>query len=123
MSYGQAGKNQVVEIRYYYNNAYVGTATVDWANRQSPAYSSPAESTLTAQDAQSNPATDGSSPEKVIFINVKTLLIAVLAVTAVLILLTILRDLLTSYNFLTRRKRRKKSGGFFKRSKDDGPTF
>ncbi len=123
VSYGQTGKNQVVEIRYYYNNAYVGAATVDWANRQPSAYSAPAESTLTAQDAQSNPAADGPSPEKVIFINVKTLLIAVLAVTAGLILLTILRDLLTSYNFLTRRKRRKKSGSLFKRSKDDGPTF
>ncbi len=115
LSYDRSGEREAARIQYYYNNVYVGTATVDWSREVRAPYGSEQGDTENTQEGEAN---------TIVFINVKTILVAVLAITALLILLFVLRDILTSYSFLNSRKRnRGKTGGFFKRSKDRGPTF
>lgn len=115
ISYDRSGEREAARIQYYYNDVYVGTATVDWSREVRTPYSFERKNTDDAQEKEG---------DTVVFINVKTILAAVLVITALLILLFVLRDILTSYSFLNGRKRnRRKTGGFFKRSKDRGPTF
>lgn len=115
ISYNRSGEREVARIQYYYNNVYVGTATVDWSHEAQTPYG------FESGDAKS-PA-EGETGA-ILFINVKTILVAVLVIAALLIFLFVLRDIFTNYSFLNGRKRnRRKNGGFFKKSKDRGPTF
>lgn len=114
ISYNPSGENEVAGIRYYYNNTYVGTAAVNWSDRGLAAYNS------------GSPDADGAENKKetVIFINIKTVLTAVLIAAALLILIFTLWDIFTGYSFLSGRKRPGRRGGhFFGRSKDRGPTL
>lgn len=121
ISYDTASENEVAEIHYYYHDAYVGTATVDLAGDERSSYYF--DSNLS--DGSGYP--DAASNERIIFVNVKIVLLCILAIAAVFILIVVIHAVITNYNFLDdkrrrRRKRRKnrKNDLRFPSSKFDG---
>lgn len=124
ISYNTAEADEIAEINYYYHNTYVGTATVDFAKENHSSYDFDSEPVISGSDG-SEPEASGTAEQRVIFINIKTVLIIVLIVAALLIIIFIIRDILINYSFLGSRKIRKRSKvrGITKRNRDKGPTF
>lgn len=116
INYNTADADVVAEINYSYHGTYVGTATVDLAKESAPVLSGSSgnESEIT-----------GTDEKRVIFINIKTVLIIVLIIAALLIIIFIIRDIIINYSFLGSRKihRHDKLKGVTKRRRDKGPTF
>lgn len=109
ISYDTAGDDEVAEINYYYQGAYLGTATVDFAKEASAAY--------TFTQSGDELSETGTEEPNIIIINIKTVLIIVLSIAALLIVIFIIHSIINSYNFLDngrtvkkRRKRRNRKG-------------
>ncbi len=113
ISYETTEKNEIATIQYYYHGSYVGTATLDFAQNTSPSY----------EFTESGDVPIDVSQKKVIVINVKLILIAVVAAALFLIAVIVLRSIISSYNIMdsskgVRRKRRPRRN---KRNRKDGP--
>ncbi len=113
ISYDTDLESEVAEINYYYNNNYVGTASVDLAEDSSLFY----EFTEKASEM----ATD-TAEQDVIVVNVKIILFSVLAIALLLIAIFIIHSIVTSYNILDNRKRRRSLRKERKKRKK-GPHF
>lgn len=118
--YNETDSDDVAQIEYTYHGAYVGTASLELnTSGQSAAYSFDHE--METASLTSSKADTDTGAERIIFINVKIVLLAILALAAVLIVLSFIRELLVSYAFGSRKgtgkpkKRRNK--------KWDGPHF
>lgn len=116
ISYDITDSNDVAHIIYSYHNAYVGTAAIELMSpQQSDYYSFDNESVSPFSEASEDAgATDSAA--QIIYINVKTVLIAVLGISALLIIISIIRDLMVNYAFgnerraIKQKKRRAKKG-------------
>lgn len=121
ISYDTSGSGDVAHINYSYHNTYVGTAAIELVSpQQSVSYSFDNEAVSSLSEDSED--TDTSDPgAQIIFINVKTVLIAVVGTTALLIIIFIIRDLMVSYAFANGRRSRitKKR----RSKKKDGPHF
>lgn len=115
ISYDSAQENQVAVINYYYHGAYVGNATVDLARDMPMAYD------FTEKAQAQEPSPDQES--NVVVINIKTVLIAILAIAGLLIILFIIHSVISSYNFLDGSKGWGKSRRRRKRNRKEGPHF
>lgn len=92
ISYDVEDENQIAKIDYTYNGIYVGNVTVDIATDTASPYDfdSPIEPL---------PEDETDSNENIIFVNIKKVLLFVLAAAGILILLFIVKSLLQNYSF------------------------
>jgi D-alanyl-D-alanine carboxypeptidase dacA3 len=95
ISYDVSGENEVAAINYYYEDTYVGTASVDLA--KATAYSSYDFDSAPITPAKTEPVTSGM--DNTIFINIKIVLLVVIILAALIILVFVVRDLLINYSF------------------------
>ncbi len=112
ISYETSEENEVAVIQYYYHNAYVGTATLDLAQTTSLSY----------EFTESSDVPVDVSQKKVIVVNVKLVLLAVLAAACLIIAIIVLRSIINSYNITDRYRsshKRKRN----RRNRKDGPHF
>lgn len=99
----------IAEIKYEYHDAYVGMATIDYAVNEQSLYDFDRNITETEEEIE-----EQGSSEKIVFINIKNVLIAIVIVAAVLIIFILLTSYIRSYSFSgksrnrSRRKRRKR---------------
>ena len=96
ISYDVTEENQIARIDYSYQDVYVGSASIDIAS-----------SSLSSYDFDSPPE-EGSQiepepEENLIFVNIKKVLMFILAAAGILILLFILKSLIQNYSFSKRR--------------------
>ncbi|MCM1136575.1 MAG: D-alanyl-D-alanine carboxypeptidase, partial [Clostridium sp.] len=116
ISYDTAEPNQVAVIDYYYHDSYVGTATVDLAGEALSSYEFTDAAPLPEENQKEEPNT--------IIVNIKTILIAVLSIAALLIAVCVARSFVRNYNFLSRNKIAGKRGKrWWRRRRKDGPDF
>lgn len=114
ISYENISENEVAKICYKYHDNYVGSANILLA-KDTYVPSSPEGENMTYTE-------DG---RKITFINIKIVILIVLAVAALLIIIFIIRDVVNNYTILdsghgtVRKKRPKKT----KRNRDKGPKF
>ena len=113
ISYDTSFENEVAEINYYYHNTYVGTASVDLATDSSLFYNF---------TEKTNQNLVHSAEQDVIVVNVKIVLFGVLAVALLLIAIFIIHSIVTSYNILDNRKRRR-SLRKERKNRKKGPHF
>lgn len=116
ISYDVTNANDVAYINYFYNSAYVGTAAIELVAPQQSAYYSFDNQTVSplseiSENIENTDTTDKAA--QIIFINVKTVLFSVLCISAVLIIISVIRDMLVSYAFGNGRnsRRQKKRRG------------
>ena len=95
ISYDVSGENEVAAINYYYEDTYVGTASIDLA--KATAYSSYDFDSAPITPAKTEPVTSGM--DNTIFINIKIVLLIVIILAALIILVFVVRDLLINYSF------------------------
>ena len=95
ISYDVSGENEVAAINYYYEDAYVGTASVDLA--KATAYSSYDFDSAPITPAKAEPVTSGM--DNTIFINIKIVLLVIIILAVLTILVFVIRDLLINYSF------------------------
>lgn len=115
ISYDSAQENQVAVINYYYHGAYVGNTTVDLARDMPVAYD------FTEKAQVEEPSSAQTS--NVVVINIKTVLVIILAIAGLLIILFIIHSIIISYNFLDGGKGARKSRRRRKRNRKEGPHF
>lgn len=97
ISYDVENENQIARIDYTYNGVYVGSASVDIATTASSyEFDTAIENTATVEEPQPE--------ENVIFVNIKKLLLCILAVAGLLILLFIIKATIQNYSFARRRR-------------------
>lgn len=120
ISYDVSEQNEIAKIDYYYHSAYVGTASVDLSGNTHAAYDF--NSSPLASDSLLSAGPDNAE-EKIVFVNIKIVLIIVVIIAALLIIIFVIRDLIVNYSFLNgsarrwgKRKRKRKDRG-------KGPTF
>lgn len=100
ISYDEENENQLATIDYSYNGVYVGSASIDMAaNISSYDFDSPAEPV-----AAPEPAEKEEEKENIIFVNVKTVLLCILAGAGILILFFIVKSSIQNYSFAGRRR-------------------
>lgn len=112
ISYETEEENEVATIQYSYHGAYLGTATLDLAET-SPVYYEFSENNDTDVITQEPP---------VVMINIKLILIAIIAITALIIAVIVIRSIIRSYNILDNR-RNKRTWKRYKRNRKNGPHF
>lgn len=95
ISYDVSGENEVAAINYYYEDAYVGTASVDLA--KATAYSSYDFDSAPITPVKTEPVASGM--DNTIFINIKIVLLVVIILAVLTILVFVIRDLLINYSF------------------------
>ena len=122
ISYDVAEKNQIAKVDYYYNEAYVGTASIDLTDRGLTSYDFSSEP-LNTENSLSPYIIDDQ--KNIIFINIKIVLLVILIIAALLIVIFIIRDIVTNYAFISnsRTGRRKKYWSRKKRNRGKSPKF
>lgn len=112
ISYDTEDQNQVAIIQYYYHNAYLGTATLDLAGTSSISY----------EFTENNDAVINTEDQNVIVVNIKLILMGVLAIAVFIIAIIIIRSLVRSYNFHNNRQDRRRKR-LNKKNRKKGPHF
>ena len=131
ISYDVSGKNEIARINYYYHDAYVGTASIDLTGGGRAGYDFDSKP-LIDQDPSSDKS--DSLHEKIIFINIKTVITIIIIIAVLLILIFVIRDIIANYSFLdsrirrnrkkrSRNRRSRKKGLKFPSSRFRGPDF
>ena len=116
ISYDTTVENQVAVINYYYHDSYVGTATVDLAEETAAPYEFGAAVNPIEEVPAEEPAT--------IIVNIKTILIAVLAAAGLLIVVCVIRSVILNYNILGGSRAARKHGRrWWRKRRKDGPDF
>lgn len=96
ISYEVEDENQIALIDYSYNGVYVGSASIDVAtDTSSYDFDTPAEPVILPEEEEE---------ENIIFINVKKVLLCVLAGAGILILIFIIKSFIQNYSFAGRRR-------------------
>lgn len=112
ISYDTEDENQVAIIQYYYHNAYLGTATLDLAGTSPIFY----------EFTENNDAVINMEDQNVIVVNIKLILMGVLAISVFIIAIIILRSFVRSYNFHNNRQNRRRKR-LNKKNRKNGPHF
>lgn len=109
INYDVSDENRIAQIVYTYNDTYVGSAYLELAadNTSTYEFDTNIESTETSVEKSKEETTD-SIQGRVIFINVKKVLIIVLSIASIVILLFILRALVINNRNARRRQNRVK---------------
>lgn len=111
IDYNVSDGNRIAQISYSYHGAYVGNAYLELAADHTSAYEfdTNLETTNVSVEKAEEPSS-GEDPAQAntIFINVKTVLICILAIAAAVILLFVLRALAINNNNAKRRQNRVK---------------
>ena len=94
ISYDVDEKDEVAAIHYYYQDTYVGTASIDLAKTGS--YSSYNFTSDPVKPAEAEPV---SQNDNTIFINIKIVLLVVIILAVLIILIFVIRDLIINYSF------------------------
>ena len=102
ISYQTEKPSAVAEITYTYNNAYLGTATIDFASENRSTYD------FDHQMLEVEEEPEVPDEDNVIFINVKQLIFIIVILAALAILFFIIRAAMKRYHFNRRRKRRRR---------------
>lgn len=102
ISYRTVKDNAIAEITYTFNNAYLGTATIDYASDNRTTYDF--DHAITVEI----PELPAIEEENVIFINVRQVTIVIIILAAIAILFFIIRAALRNYHFSRRRNRSRK---------------
>lgn len=102
ISYDVTKENQIARIDYTCGGIYVGSASVDIAADTASPYEF--EAKAAAQDPEKERLEDGQ--ENIIFVNIKKVLLFVLAAAGILILLLAVKSMIQNYSFSRRRKSR-----------------
>ena len=109
IDYNTSGENRIAQIRYSYNDTYLGSAYLELATDNTSTYEF--DTNLESTDI-SVEKTDAAEPESAqtntIFINVKKVLTIVLSIASAIILLFILRALAINNRNAKRRQNRVK---------------
>lgn len=98
ISYDVETEHQIAEIDYTYNGIYVGSVTVDIASAALSSYDFESEAV--------KPLVEEEPEDNLIFVNIKKVLLFVLAGAGILILLLFIKSLIQNYSFSRRRSRR-----------------
>jgi hypothetical protein len=106
ISYQTERPSAVAEITYTYNNAYLGTATIDFASENRSTYDFDHHFDHLMIETEVEPVEPVE--DNVIFINVKQLVFIIIILAAMAILFFIIRAAMKRYHFNRRRKRRRK---------------
>ncbi|MDE7249040.1 MAG: D-alanyl-D-alanine carboxypeptidase, partial [Lachnospiraceae bacterium] len=112
ISYDTEDQNQVAIIQYYYHNAYLGTATLDLAGTSSISY----------EFTENSDAVINTEDQNVIVVNIKLILMGVLAIAVFIITIIIIRSFVRSYNFHNNRQDRRRKR-LNKKNRKNGPHF
>ena len=112
ISYDTEDQNQVAIIQYYYHNAYLGTATLDLAGTSSISY----------DFTENSDAVINTEDQNVIVVNIKLILMGVLAIAVFIIAIIIIRSFVRSYNFHNNRQDRRRKR-LNKKNRKNGPHF
>ena len=110
--YDTEDQNQVAIIQYYYHNAYLGTATLDLAGASSISY----------EFTENSDAVINTEDQNVIVVNIKLILMGVLAIAVFIIVIIIIRSFVRSYNFHNNRQNRRRNR-LNKKNRKNGPHF
>lgn len=111
IDYNVSDGSHIAQIRYSYHDTYVGNAYLELAADNTASYefdTSLETSNVSVERIEESPKEEKPAQENTIFINVKTVLICILAVAAVLILLFVLRALAINSGNAKRRQNRVK---------------
>lgn len=112
ISYDTEDKNQVAIIQYHYHGAYLGTATLDLAGTSSLSY----------EFTENSDAVINTDDQNVIVVNIKFILMGVLAIAVFIIAIIIIRSIVRSYNFHNNRQERRRRK-LMKKNQKKGPHF
>ncbi len=125
ISYDTAAKNEIARIHYSYRDTYLGTATLDFV--QEVSNDSPSAHTIPDIDTSVGEVVTAKDGQKIIFVNVKIVLLVILAIAVLLIIIFIIYDIATNYTILDSGKgkmRKKRSKRSRRRNRDKGgPMF
>jgi D-alanyl-D-alanine carboxypeptidase len=105
LNYTTSDDDQIADILYYYNDTFVGSASLNLANDNASTYDF--DTNISTRDV-SVEKTEETTEQDVIFINVKQVLIGVLVFAAIIITLFVLRALIINNKSSNRRKNRVK---------------
>ena len=101
----------IATIAYTYSNVPVGSCNIYFSKEQKESFHFAADSNQNTTDTAMN--TDTNATSKVIFINIKKVLLGVLAVAGIIIFILILISFINSYSFSPRgqssKRRRQRS--------------
>ena len=117
ISYEVTNEDEIARIHYSYHDNYLGTATIDLNTED---YITDHEND-TVSFVNESPASENG--QKIIFINVKMVLLIVLLVAAFFILIFIIRDIVTNYTIIDSAKgkmRKKKQKRSRRRNRNKG---
>lgn len=94
ISYDVSGENEIAAINYYYQNTYVGTASIDLAKAADYSTYDFTSDPVKPVDTE---AAEGN--DNMIFINIKVVLLVVIILAVLIILIFVIRDLIINYSF------------------------
>lgn len=95
LSYDNLNENEIARVNYYYNDAYVGSASIEPAVEVATSFDfGPRDRTKVTQLEE----------EEVIIINVKSIIIKVISVALLIIVLFTLKDIILSKHGIKRKK-------------------
>lgn len=100
ISYDVDSAHQIANIDYTYNGIYVGSASVDIAADIVSAYD------FDASLENSSTSDTNNGEENIYFVNIKRIMIFVLAAAGILIILFIIKSVIQNYSFSKRRQTR-----------------
>lgn len=103
ISFETSFEGAAAEIRYEYHGAYIGTALINYAVDEKALYEF--DHLMADQDETEE---EESNAEKVIFINIKNVIITILVIAAVLIIFILIVAYIRSYSFSNRRRKRRR---------------
>ena len=113
ISYDTDDAHEVANIFYYYHGAYLGTATIDLVQKAPVSYEFSTES-------------EAAGDKNIVVINVKLILLIILAIAIFLITVFVIFSFVNSYNIIDHKitgKKRSITGRRRKRNRKDGPHF
>lgn len=113
ISYNTTREDTVAEINYFYHNAYLGTATVDFVREIPTSYEF-------SQNVEDSFETD-SDASQIIIINIKVILIIISAIASLLIIIFIIRAIINNYSFLNNKGTVKRLSKRRKKDRKGGP--
>lgn len=100
ISYETSSKNEVAYINYSYHGNYLGTAIVNLIEKTPASY----DFTTVSRNDEQETVTEGN----VIVINIKSVLIAVISIAALLMLIFFIHSVIINYHFSKAGKRKRK---------------
>lgn len=124
ISYDVTEKDEAARIYYTYHDNYVGMATIDITEQALAGDDSAGAASDMVYNTDETITT--TADQKIIFINVKKVILVVLAVAAVFIIIFIIHDIVTNYTILDSAKgkmRKKRSRRSRRKNRDKGPIF